>query len=104
MGTNKRIKKKNRIMAIIVVLAAIIALVTIIVFLVIDEDVIKPNKGGEVVNEKFTFLLDGESSLIKNDDIFGGQVSIKNEYIKEFKDGKYTLNKPLFLALFLKIH
>ena len=42
MGTNKRIKKKNRIMAIIVVLAAIIALVTIIVFLVIDEDVIKP--------------------------------------------------------------
>ena len=89
------IKKKNRIMAIIVVLAAIIALVTIVVFLFVDDDLVKPNNGGEIINEKFLFLVEEESILIKNDDIFGGQVNIKNEYIKELEDGNYTIDNPL---------
>lgn len=91
----RRIKKKNRIMAIIVVLAAIIALVTIVVFLFVDDDLVKPNNGGEIINEKFLFLVEEESTLIKNDDIFGGQVNIKNEYIKELNDGNYTIDNPL---------
>ena len=91
----RRIKKKNRIMAIIVVLAAIIALVTIVVFLFVDDDLVKPNNGGEIINEKFLFLVEEESTLIKNDEIFGGQVNIKNEYIKELEDGNYTIDNPL---------
>ena len=81
-------------MAIIVVLAAIIALVTIVVFLFVDDDLVKPNNGGEIINEKFLFLVEEESTLIKNDDIFGGQVNIKNEYIKELNDGWEDYEEP----------
>lgn len=90
----KRIKKKNRIMVIIVAFAAIITIVTILSFLFIDDD-IKNNKKDETVNEKFTFLLESESTLIKNDDIFGGQAQIKNSYIDEFSKGDFTIEKPL---------
>lgn len=90
----KRIKKKNKIMVIVVALAAIITIVTILSFLFIDDGIIN-NKNDETVNEKFTFLLESESTLIKNDDIFGGQSEIKKSYIDEFNKGNFTIDNPL---------
>ena len=97
MMKSKKLKKKNKIMAIVAILFAIIAVVAVLSFFLI-EDKVKPIDGGEPVDEKFTFLLEGESTLIKNDDIFGGQVYIKNEYYKKFTEGNYGIDNPLVIV------
>lgn len=94
MTKGQAMKKKSRIMAIIACICAIIVIVTILTFLLIDDDVKKPSAGNEPVNEKFTFLFDEESTLIKNDDIFYGQSNIRKEYLDKLEKGNYTLDNP----------
>ena len=40
------------------------------------------------------FLLEGESTLIKNDDIFAGQMDLMNDIMNEYNDGNYDLDDP----------
>ena len=93
MAKDKKITKKNKLIAIIVAFAAIVAIVAIISAVLLGNDSPKTDDG-EPLNEKFTFLLEDESTLIFNDDIFAGQYEIKNNYEEKFKKGNFTINNP----------
>lgn len=92
-NNNKKIlKKKNKLITITIIAFAIIVIVALIVFCFIKpKDIFN---GKEPINEKFSFLVQEESTMIKNDDIFSGQINIKNEYIKKYRKGNYTINNP----------
>lgn len=97
MAKNKKIKKKNKLVAITVALVAVVALVAILAFIFIKND--SPKTGdGEPLNEKFSFLLEEESTIILNDDIFKGQQLIKEDYESKFEKGNFTIEKPYVVA------
>lgn len=98
MAKNKKINKKDKLLVIIAVFAAIIALVVIAVFVLMDKDKTVTGPDGEPINEKFTFLVDSEKTEILNDDIFGGQVYIRDMYTENFKKGKYTIKDPYVIV------
>lgn len=94
MAKNKKINKKNKLLAIIAAFAAIVVLVIVVVFVIFGKDDTVTGPDGEPINEKFTFLVEGDKTEILNDDIFGGQVDIKNMYTENFEKGNYSIDDP----------
>lgn len=86
---------KERIFAIVATVVAIIALVVMIVLFVNtdkDEDAKKNNE--EPINEKFTFLVEEESTSLLNDDLIASQANEHKKIMAEFQSGNYTIDKP----------
>ena len=88
----RALNKKQRMYVIITIIVVIIAALIVAVFLLSESE--NPGIENEPVNENFTFLLEGESTLIKNDDIFAGQMDLMNDIMNEYNDGNYDLDDP----------
>ncbi len=88
----RALNKKQRMYVIITIIVVIIAALIVAVFFLSESE--NPGIENEPVNENFTFLLEGESTLIKNDDIFAGQMDLMNDIMNEYNDGNYDLDDP----------
>ena len=90
-NTDKKssLKKKQKVIAIIIACVVIVAIVIALVLLFKKEDVYN-----EPINENFSFLVDEESTLLANYDIFGDQNDISKKILDEYKKGKYTIDNP----------
>lgn len=83
------LKKKHKVIAIIIAIAVIVAIVVVLVLFLKKEDVYK-----EPINENFSFLVEEESTLLANYDIFGSQNDITKKILNEYKKGNYTIDNP----------
>lgn len=91
---NKKFNKKERLYLIIASLLAIIAIIVCVVLLLKQNGKIGKGDYGEPVNEKFSFLVDQESSLLKNDNIFSGQYKLYQDLLSDYKKEKHTIDNP----------
>lgn len=91
---NKKMNKKQRMYLIIASLLAIIAIIVCIILTLKQNGIIKGENYEEPVNEKFSFLTDTKTTLLKNDNILTGQYKIYGDMLKEYKKGSYTIENP----------
>ncbi len=90
--------KKQRLYLIIASLLAIIAIIICVVLTFIQKGHVGSKDYVEPVNKKFSFLVDNETTELKNDNIFTGQYDIYKDILKKFKSGNYTLNDPYIVT------
>lgn len=91
MKNTKGVSKKKQLIITVMVTIVIIAVIITALFVLKKENIIKPI---EPINEKFSFLVEQESFLIKNDDMIEGQSAIEKKYLQEFRSKKYTIDNP----------
>lgn len=91
---NKKLKKKQRLYLIIASLLAIIAIVVCVILLLKQNGTLKGTNYEEPVNEKFSFLVDQETTQLKNDNILTGQYKLYQDMLAEYKKGNYTIDNP----------
>ncbi len=90
-----RVNKKQKLYIIIASSLAIIVIVTCSILWLIQNGKINANKDyKEPLNKNFSFLVENESTELKNTNIFTGQYEIYQNLLKEFKSKKSTLNDP----------
>lgn len=90
-----RVNKKQKLYIIIASSLAIIVIVTSGILWLVQSGKINANKDyKEPLNKNFSFLVENESTELKNDNIFTGQYEIYQKILKEFKDKKSTLSDP----------
>ena len=90
-----RVNKKQKLYIIIASSLAIIVIVTCSILWLIQNGKINANKDyKEPLNKNFSFLVENESTELKNTNIFTGQYEIYQNLLKEFKNKKSTLNDP----------
>lgn len=93
---NTELKNKQRLYLIIASILAIIALVVCIFLKYKQDNAFKNHKN--IVNEKFSFLLDNEPTELKNDSIINGEYKIYKEILSKFKSKKYTIDNPYVIV------
>lgn len=90
-----RVNKKQKLYIIIASSLAIIVIVTSGILWLVQSGKINANKDyKEPLNKNFSFLVENESTELKNDNIFTGQYEIYQKLLKEFKNKKSTLSDP----------
>ena len=86
-----RVNKKQKLYIIIASSLAIIVIVTSGILWLVQSGKINANKDyKEPLNKNFSFLVENESTELKNDNIFTGQYEIYQKLLKEFKNKKST--------------
>ena len=90
-----RVNKKQKLYIIIASSLAIIVIVTSGILWLVQSGKINANKDyKEPLNKNFSFLVENESTELKNDNIFTGQYEIYQKLLIEFKNKKSTLSDP----------
>lgn len=97
---NSGLNKKQKLYAIIAASAAIVAIIVMLTLFFATSE--KNYEEGKVKKE-FEFLVDEESSLLENVDIFAEQKGIYESIMKEYEKGNYTIDKPYVIGNPFKI-
>lgn len=93
MKGTKILNKKQKVGIIFLAFALVLA-ITVIVMMGLKNVLNINNPSEEPINENFSFLVEKESTLLENMDLFKTQNDITDEILNTYKKGKYTIKNP----------
>lgn len=93
MNESKKLNKKQKVGIIILAFALVFA-ITVIIMMGLKNVLNINNPTEEPINENFSFLVENESTLIDNTDLFKTQNDITKNILDTYKKGKYTIKNP----------